>query len=256
LRQLPRKAETETTSNDSSKKLRDEEAANLERLHATEASTNQVEIVERLLSSTSGALLLLRSVDSRELPPAALSLTIEKATQHSDVSVRDLFERFLTPEERIKRLGSVVQPEQILSLSGDPVRGKQVFFETTGVSCKNCHRIDKNGKELGPELTTIGKKLTRVQLLESILEPSKLIDPKYITYLIETNDGNLVTGLLTQKDDKEVILRDAQDQVHHIPTENIEQLVPQQQSLMPDLLVREMTAQQVADLMAYLGSLK
>ena len=185
-----------------------------------------------------------------------MSLTIDKAARHSDVSVRDLFERFLSPENRVKRLGSVVQPEQILSLAGDPQRGRQIYFETSGVSCKNCHRIDKDGKEVGPELTTIGKKLTPVQLLESILEPSKLIEPRYVTYLAETSDGRLISGLLVEKNDEEVVFKDAQDKVSHIAIQNIEQLVPQRQSLMPDLQFRDMTAQQVADLLAYLSSLK
>ncbi len=149
-----------------------------------------------------------------------------------------------------------MQPQQILALPGDPAGGQRVFFETSGVSCKNCHRIHKDGKEAGPELTTIGKKLTRAQLLESILEPSKLIEPKYVTYLAETDDGRILTGLLLNKDDGEVVLKDAQDKVSRIPTKTIEQLVPQRQSLMPDLLFRDMTAQQVADLLAYLGSLQ
>ena len=149
-----------------------------------------------------------------------------------------------------------MQPEQILSLAGDPLRGRQIYFETSGVSCKNCHRIHKDGKEIGPELTTIGKKLTPVQLLESILEPSKMIEPRYVTYLAETNDGRLLSGLLVKKNDEEVILKDAQDKLSRIAAENIEQLVPQRQSLMPDLQFRDMTAQQVADLLAYLSSLK
>ena len=60
----------------------------------------------------------------------------------------------------------------------------------------------------------------------------------------------------TQQDEDEVVLRDATDKLLHVAVENIEQLVARQQSLMPDLLLREMTAQQVADLLAYLGSLK
>jgi len=181
---------------------------------------------------------------------------VEQATRHSDLTVRDLFERFLTPEQRIKRLGSVVRPEQILALQGDAVRGRRVFFETTGVSCQNCHRIRKEGRQVGPELTTIGRKQTPAQLLESILEPSKRIDPEYVTYLAETVDGRIVTGLLVEKTDAQVVLKDAQNKVRRLPVDQIEQFVPQRQSLMPDLLVRDMTAQQVADLLAYLDSLK
>jgi putative heme-binding domain-containing protein len=256
LRQIPQEAEKGTAGHEASAKVGREEAASLERLLVAEKSTDQTELVDRLLSSTSGALMLLRSIDRRELPAPVVSSAIEKATRHDDVSIRDLFERFLPAEKRIKRLGSVVQPEQILSLPGDPARGKQVFFEATGVLCKNCHRIQKDGKEVGPELTTIGKKLTRAQLLESILEPSKLIDPKYVTYLAETDDGRILTGLLVTKDSNEVVLKDAQDKLIRIPSKQIEQLVPQRQSLMPDLLLRDTTAQQVADLLAYLSSLE
>ena len=256
IRRMPRETAKGSAGNELVAKRRGEEQGALQRLNATESSTERIELVDRLLSSTSGALLLLRSVENREVAAPALALAIERAAVHGDVCVRDLFERFLPPERRIKRLGSTVRPEQIFALSGDPIRGKRVFFETAGVSCANCHRIHKDGKEVGPELTTIGKKLTRAQLLESILEPSKLIDPKYVTYLAETDDGRILTGLLISKNDEEAVLKDAQDKVIHLPTRQIEQLVPQQQSIMPDLLVRDMTAQQVADLLAYLGSLK
>ena len=256
IRQLPQEAASDTTGSVVAAKLREEERATLKLLRGGDKSQTRAELVDRLLSSTSGALMLERSVDRRELPPGVISLAIEKAVLHSDVSIRDLFERYLPAEKRLKRLGSVVRPEQILSLPGDPARGKRVFFEAAGVSCKNCHRIQKEGKEIGPELTTIGKKYSRAQLLESMLEPSKLIDPKYVTYLAETDDGRLLTGLLVKKDESEVVLKDAQDKEIRIPKAEIEQLVPQQQSLMPDLLLRDMTPDQVADLLAYLSSLK
>jgi putative heme-binding domain-containing protein len=131
-----------------------------------------------------------------------------------------------------------------------------VFFETSGISCKNCHRIDKEGKEIGPDLTLIAKKNDRAQLLESILEPSKRIDPKYVTYLAEAKDGRQAVGILVKKDAEEVVLKDAQDKLVQLPAKELERIVPQSQSLMPDLLVRDMTAQQVADLLAYLSTLK
>jgi mono/diheme cytochrome c family protein len=152
LRQIPPPADKETTGNEAAAKLRGEESADLERLRVAKESTARSKIVDRLLSSTSGALMLLWSVDNRVLPAPAASLAIETATRHSDVSIRDLFERFLPPEQRLRRLGNAVQPEQILSLPGDPALGKRVFFETAGVSCKNCHRILKDGKDVGPDL--------------------------------------------------------------------------------------------------------
>lgn len=248
IRQLP--------SDEPAAKVHSEAVVALEQLSTAHHPADQAKLVEQLLSTTSGALLLLRAVDHKAFSDAAVSLAIQQAAQHNDVSVRDLFERFLPPEQRVKRLGSVVQLDQILSLPGDEARGKQVFFNTAGVSCQNCHRIGQEGKEVGPDLTTIGKKYPRSELLETILEPSKRIDAKYLTYLVETTSGRVVTGLLVSKDDSEVVLRDATNMLVHIPADDVEQLATQPKSLMPELLLRDMTAQQVADLLAFLGSLK
>ena len=200
LEQLPQDTDPESTADESVTRLRNAEIAALTRLQVTDSTIEQVAIVDSLLSSTTGAIRLLHSADSGELSPTVTSKTVARAAAHTDVSVRDLFERFLSPEDRIKRLGSVVQANQILSVAGDSARGKQVFFSTSGVSCKNCHRIQKQGKEVGPDLTTIGKKLTPVELLENILEPSRRVDPKYITYLAETSNGRLFTWSAGGKD--------------------------------------------------------
>jgi len=256
LGQLPQEKDSDSTADASITKLQKAEMAALTRLHVTDSTIEQAAIVDHLLSSTTGAIRLLHAVDTQELSKSVMAKSVAAAVRHNDISIRDLFERFLPPEDRIKRLGSAVHADQILAVGGDSARGRQVFFNTNGVACKNCHRIQKEGKEIGPDLTTIGKKLTPAQLLESILEPSKRIDPKYVTYLAETTKGRLFTGLLVEKNDEEVVLKDAQDKSRRIPAEEIEQLVPQRQSLMPDLLVRDMTVQQVADLVAYLSSLK
>ncbi|MBP85957.1 MAG: hypothetical protein CMJ64_04440 [Planctomycetaceae bacterium] len=254
IQQIPRDATKDKTGDETAARIRQEEADGLERLLA--ATPPNSKLVTPLLSTTSGALMLLRSIDNKTLPTETTKLVIKAAASHDDIRIRDLFERFLPAEQRIKRLGNVVRPEQLLSLPGDAARGKQVFFATEGVQCKNCHQIQKEGKELGPELTTIAKKYNRAQLLESMLEPSKRIDPKYVTYLAETDDGRLHTGLLVKKDATEVVLKDAQNKEVRIPAKQIEQLVPQERSLMPDLLLRDMTAQQVADLLEYLNSLR
>jgi putative heme-binding domain-containing protein len=212
--------------------------------------------IAQLLSSTSRSLLLARTLDENALPDAIREQVLAAAVTHPDVQVRDLFEKFLPDEKRAKRLGSVIRPPEILSLTGDTDRGKELFFNTAGVQCKSCHRIADTGSTLGPELTHIGTKYNRAQLLESILEPSKLIDPKYVTYLVETTQGLVHTGLLVEKTEDEVVLRDAQDKEIRIAARDVQQLVPQRQSIMPELLLRDMTAAQVADLLEYLESLK
>ena len=181
---------------------------------------------------------------------------LDAAIAHSDPLIRDLFERFIPEEKRAKSLGTSVQAADILALKGDAARGKELFANSKSVQCRNCHRIGETGKAVGPDLTQIGKKLDRAKLLESILEPSKTIDPQYVTHLLETTDGRVISGLLVRKTVLATTLKTADGNEVTVPNREIEQAVTQQRSLMPELLLQEMTAPQVADLLEYLQSLK
>jgi putative heme-binding domain-containing protein len=201
-------------------------------------------------------LLLAQAIAERRLPEPICREVIAAAMVRPEPQIRDLFERFVPEDQRVKRLGNVIKPEQILSLKGDAARGKELFFKTAGTQCINCHRIAGTGSTLGPDLSDIGKKYSRAQILESILEPSKNIDPKYVTYLAETKDGQVHTGLLAKKGDDEVVLKNVGDKEIRIPANKLATLVPQRTSLMPELLLRDLTAEQVADLLAFLAGLK
>lgn len=213
------------------------------------------EQIRQMLSSTHGALRVLQAIDSQELSSDVAGQVIATAAGHSNVAIRDLFERFVTPDQRVRRLGAAVNPQQILALKGDVDRGRKLFFEAEGFTCRNCHRAGKEGREIGPDLAGVGTRLKREQILESILDPSRRVDPKYVSWLAETSRGKVISGLLVKKTDDEVVLRDAQNKLHTIPGEQLEQLVSQRQSIMPELLVKDMSAEQVADLLAWLGTL-
>jgi len=131
-----------------------------------------------------------------------------------------------------------------------------LFANTEGVQCKNCHRIGQIGSLLGPELTLIGKKYERHQLLEHILEPSKVVDPKYVSYVVSLSDGRVIHGLLVTRTAEQFVLRDIKDREVRVFADDVESIAPQRQSLMPELLLRDLTAQQVADLLAYLADQK
>jgi putative heme-binding domain-containing protein len=212
--------------------------------------------LEALFKSTSSALRVAHAIATSNLTARYREPLLHAAAASESPEVRDLFERFLPEEQRIKRLGAIIKPEQILALPGDPERGRKVFFATTGAQCTNCHRIGGKGKEVGPDLDAIGKKYTRAQILENILDPSKQIDPKYVTYVLETKRGTLYAGLLVSKDANKVVLKNSSAQLIEVSAADVEMFVPSQKSLMPDLLLRDMTAEQVADLTAFLSSLK
>jgi putative heme-binding domain-containing protein len=193
-------------------------------------------------------------MDEAPYPAALTERILAKGVAHADAQIRDLFERFVPEDQRVKRLGSAVRPAALLALAGDAARGGKLFFEATGVTCRNCHKLGAKGNDVGPDLSQIGRKLNRAQLLESILEPSKAVDPKYVAWLVETKDGRVLTGLVQGKTDAEILLRDAENKLLRLSPGEVELMVPQRQSLMPELLLREMTPQEVADLLDFLAA--
>jgi putative heme-binding domain-containing protein len=214
------------------------------------------ELLGELVSTTRGALAVQRLLDSEVLKPELRQYVVARGAESSVAEVRDLFERFLPPSKRVKRLGNVVDPVELLALPADAERGREVFFREGSASCKSCHRVLGTGDVLGPDLSQIGKKYPPRDMLTHLLEPSKFMEPQYVPYVLETADGRVFSGLIAEQNDREVRLRTAQNEEVRIAAEDVDVLVPQQKSLMPELLLRDMTPQEAADLLAFLCSLK
>jgi len=216
----------------------------------------QSQAVDSLMSSSTGALVLLRLIDEKGVPEEVRSSAIAKATAHPDSNIRVLYEKFIPEDQRPKRLGAAIKPAEILALEADAGRGERIFFQSTAAQCKNCHRVRNAGGGVGPDLSLIGKKYERQALLETILEPSKAIAPEFVPYLLETEAGQVYAGFLVEKSEKQVVIKDANARLITVPAGDVAALEPQQKSLMPELVLRDVTAQDAADLLAFLTSLK
>lgn len=215
----------------------------------------RTDIFKKLLASPDATLIFMQELSEGRILPSTRPEAIKFAMNHADPLVRDLFERFAPDSLRIERLGSNIVPEKLLALAGDVDRGREAFFLTT-FQCGNCHTVKGKGGQVGPDLTQVATRLSRAQLLESLLEPSKVIEAKYLTYVVETTAGQLHQGLLVEKNDREVILRQVGNKDLRLPARDVAALQPQKASLMPDNLLRDATPQQAADLLAFLQSLK
>ncbi len=208
------------------------------------------------LASLETALMTARKLGRSELPPAERDTLLAAAVKHSSPVIQDLFSGYQPPERRRITLGSVIRPETILQRTGDVERGEKLFWLTAGMQCRNCHKVGEQGGSTGPELRESSEKRTRVEILENLLDPSKVIDRKYVTYVVQTDDGKVITGLLVRQDAKEVVLRDAQGKDISIPRNEVEVLQQSPKSLMPEGMLRDLTAQEAADLLDYLVALK
>ncbi|WP_422925781.1 PQQ-dependent sugar dehydrogenase [Singulisphaera sp. PoT] len=211
---------------------------------------------DALVTDPKSAMPLARELGRGELKPAKRDAILASAAKLPPGPIRDLFDGYLPSDNKGgRKLGSNPQPRAILAMAGDPSRGEAIFW-SNALNCGTCHKVGDRGKQIGPDLSTIGKQRSREDLLESILDPSRRIEPKFAAFLALTADGRSVTGQLVRRDDSEIVLRDSQDQQIALPAKDVEQLQPSLRSLMPDQQIASLTAQEAADLLAYLSSLK
>ncbi len=213
-------------------------------------------IVQQLTSSTRGALELMIWLQRPELATDIRQEIVAVTSENPLAEIRGLFERFIPASRRAKRLGTAVNAAELLAMEADIERGRQLFLRDGAASCKSCHRVNGTGETLGPELTQIGKKYSPAEMLTHLLEPSRFIDAKYVPYVLETTDGLVHSGLLLEQTATEVVLKNVQSKEIRVAAAEVESLVSQQKSIMPELLLRDMTPQQAADLLAFLNSLR
>jgi uncharacterized repeat protein (TIGR03806 family) len=214
--------------------------------------------IQELVESTRGALMLARLTGKDDADDPLRQHVITLAVAHPDPNVRDLFERFLPTDQRTRRLGNVINLAEILNLKGDVDEGRRFFFASTASQCNNCHRITDQGGTLGPDLSTVGTKYKRHEILESLIDPSQKIDPKYQTRVLATSDGKIYTGILVEESDQQVVLNvftEGKTEAVRVLAAEVDDLEAVKKSLMPDGLLRDLTPQQAADLLAFLASL-
>jgi putative heme-binding domain-containing protein len=139
---------------------------------------------------------------------------------------------------------------------GDAARGREVFHNESGVACIKCHIVGERGGRVGPDLSGVGTQFGRAVLIESVLQPSKVVREGYNQVMIETKDDESIAGLFKGETGDEVTLLDANNQLRRIQKSKITSRQNSQLSIMPEGLQAALTLQEFADLIAYLESLK
>lgn len=226
----------------------------------TASETELLVAIDLALSTTRGALMLARVVAKEQLPAATRTAIIQRGTARDDMTVRDLFERFVPPSQRTQRLGDAIDADALLAMPGSAQRGRQFFLESSGTQCRHCHLVPGNkGRGLGPDLGDVGKRLKRAEILESLTHPSRKVEAKFATYRLVTDSGQVYIGLLAEKTKAEVVLNvleGNEPKLVRVATDDVVELTQQPLSMMPERLLRDMTPQQAADLLAFLSSLR
>jgi putative membrane-bound dehydrogenase-like protein len=140
----------------------------------------------------------------------------------------------------------------IESLRGDPENGQAVFRRV----CTSCHKVGDTGFNFGPELGDVGKRLSRRELIESIIEPSKKVDPKYVATTITTADGKIDVGLVLEKSNESITLLVADGKQKTIPRDDIDELEQTNLSSMPENLASTLAPAEFLDVIEFLSTLQ
>jgi putative heme-binding domain-containing protein len=200
----------------------------------------------------------LLDAHAKKALPEALKPQVARLLRNSPY--QDLRNRALIAFPPPRRLDPKQLPD-IAALArrrGDSAHGRQLIAASSNsdLQCLKCHTIHGVGGNVGPDLSAIGSKASRENLFESILFPNKAIADQFITWVVETKQGLVVTGLLVEETASHLTLRDANAKDTKIDKKEIESRVKSPESLMPNNLLGYMTEDELVDMVEYLLELK
>ncbi len=207
-----------------------------------------------LLGRKAWAARLLGAVDRGQIAAKDVALDqLRLVALHQDAQLDALVKKHWgsiqqgTPEERLAEMRRI--NNDLRAGRGDPLAGKLLFTK----HCGTCHQMFGEGNQVGPELTHANRKNTD-ELLATIVDPSATIRKEYLSFLVHSTDGRVLTGLLVEQSPSSVTLLSAKNERTAIARDTIESIDESPTSLMPDNLLAPLRPQELRDLFSYLQS--
>ena len=140
---------------------------------------------------------------------------------------------------------------EVVRLHGDVKRGAAVFQR----KCSTCHKIGNAGFEVGPNLLSMTDKSAE-NVLIAVLDPSRAVETRYRNYIAQTAQGQTFTGVLAAETGNSITLLAQEGKQQVILRADLEELRSTGKSLMPDGLEKDLSRQDLADLVTYVSGLK
>ncbi|MBT4843906.1 MAG: c-type cytochrome, partial [Planctomycetaceae bacterium] len=207
---------------------------------------------ETLLSRANWVTLLLNAVQTEriargEIDPARIQLLKAHPDKNIAQRVADIF--MSSPNG--DRFDVIKEYQSALDTLGDVGKGKEVFKKV----CSACHRLENIGTSVGADLNGIRNRGLPAVLL-NILDPNREVKPKYLTYVLIDVKGRSTTGMITAENANSITLQKPDGTNTTILRTEIEVLQSTGLSFMPEGLEKQVSKQQMADLLSYLNALQ
>ena len=205
-----------------------------------------------LFSRDQWLMPLLNAIDQSHIAAADLgSVRLQLLAEHRDQQIRHLARRLTAESGPDDRKEVVAAYRDALLEQGNSERGKKVFAKV----CSVCHRVDGTGHPLGPNLAAMQNR-GRESILTNVLDPNREINPQYLNYVVFTEDGRSLTGMIVSETATSVTLQRADNANDTILRVDIEQLQSTGKSIMPEGLEKQVDPQAMTDLIEYLMSVE
>jgi len=203
-----------------------------------------------LASQVEGQSAIARAIESRKIAVEFLPIEVKRLLVESrDAKVRDAMEKHLSASQSPPPSQLYQAYAKQLDGTIDLPQGKMVFQRV----CASCHEPEPGRERVGPDLLTVVDQ-PREQILLSVLDPNREVNPKYARVQVVTLSGQVVSGVVTAESEASVTVVDSQGKSFIIARDDIDELQTSTKSLMPEELNKEITAEQMRHLIAYVIS--
>jgi putative heme-binding domain-containing protein len=212
----------------------------------------RVQAGETLFARPERIVALLKAIEAGEVSAGDVDpARLKQLASHKNPAIREQAEKLLAKLKLGRRQDVVDAHRDVLEMKSDAERGKLAFKKV----CAACHKIGDVGYEIGPNLATIQSRGAEA-ILVNMLDPSREVNPQFVNYTLITDDGRSITGMIAAETATSVTLKRAENATDTVLRINIDELRGTGMSLMPEGVEKQLNKQEMADLIAYLLSLK
>jgi putative membrane-bound dehydrogenase-like protein len=210
------------------------------------------DVVDALLSTTKRIDALFVAVESKQVQGSEIERDKKQLLlNHPNANVRTRSQKLFGNEVSSNRAKVVAAFQETLELEGNVQSGRKLFEK----NCSICHKVGDKGHQVGPDFTSVLNK-SDADLIISILDPNREAQPNFTSYTLITQQGRIHTGIIKAETATSITLRRAEGKEDIILRSNIDTLVSSGKSIMPEGLEKDISPQQLSDLLKFIRTIK
>jgi len=207
-------------------------------------------IQETLLTRPAWTTSLLDALEKEKVQPGEITASVRaRLLAQGDVAMRDRARALLSAARPSTRRQVLEQYKPALALHGDYDRGHAIFSRT----CTACHLLHGEGHAVGADLTALTDRSPQALMID-ILDPNAAVDGRYVDYIVQLKDGRTLSGIIADETSGALTILQPNGLRDTILRKDVQRIASTSLSLMPEGLESGMSQQDLADLIAFVGT--